>query len=80
MNVTTVLEGKIVLFIASAKMTEGEESISTPAFMGNSPTISHSFLALSTQLVSSPSRDLKHGISPNKFSSYCFSFDVNQDN
>ena len=72
MNVTTVLEGKIVLFIASAKMTEGEEGISTPAFMGNSPTISHSFLALSTQLVSSPSRDLKHGVSPNKFSSYCF--------
>ena len=57
MNVTTVLEGKIVLFIASAKILEREEIISPFSFYGQLPTISHTLLALSTQLASSPSRE-----------------------
>ena len=55
MNVTTVLEGKIVLFIALGKILEREGSILPSSFYG--PAISHTFLALSTQLVSSPSRE-----------------------
>ena len=34
MNVTTVLEEKIVLFIASAKILEQREASHHPAFMG----------------------------------------------
>ena len=37
MNVTTVLEGKIVLFIASAKIPDREGSISPSAFDGQLP-------------------------------------------
>ena len=55
MNVTTVLEEKIVLFIALGKILEREGSILPSSFYG--PAISHTFLALSTQLVSSPSRE-----------------------
>ena len=40
MNVTTVLEEKLVLFITSEKLV---------LFTGNCLTISHTFLALSTQ-------------------------------
>ena len=57
MNVATVLEGKIVLLIASAKTPKREGACHRSAFMANCPTISHTFLALSTQLVSSPSRE-----------------------
>ena len=53
MNVTTALEEKIVLFITSAKIPEREGASHHPAFMGNCPAISHTFLALSSQLVSS---------------------------
>ena len=56
MNVATVLEGKIVLLIGPAKIPECEGSVS-PAFMSNCPTISHTILALSTQWVSSSSRE-----------------------
>ena len=55
MNVTTALEGKIVLFTASAKTRSARGASHHPASMGNCPTISHTFLALSTQLVSSSS-------------------------
>ena len=59
MNVTAVIKGKIVLFIASAKIPgrSARGASHHPALMGNCPTISHTFLALSTQLVSSPSRE-----------------------
>ena len=57
MKVTTVLEGKVVLFIATAKIPEVRGATHHSAFMGNYPTISHTYLALSTQLVSSPSRE-----------------------
>ena len=57
MNVATVLEGKIVLLIASAKTPKREGACHRSAFMANCPTISHTFLALSTQLVSSPLRE-----------------------
>ena len=49
MKVTTVLEEQIVLFIASAKIPERRGTSHHPAFMGNCSTISHTFLALSTQ-------------------------------
>ena len=64
MNVATVLEEKIVLFIASAKIPEREGAHHHSAFMGNCPTISHTILALFTQWVSSPSRESKRGVSP----------------
>ena len=35
-----------------------------PVFMGNCPTIGHMFLALSTQWMSFPSRQWRHGVSP----------------
>ena len=57
MNVTTVLEGKIVLFIASIKIRSARGASHYPAFMGNCQTISHTFLGLSTQLVSSLLRE-----------------------
>ena len=57
MNVTTALEEKIILFITSAKIPEREGASHHPAFMGNCPAISHTFLALSTQWMSSPSRE-----------------------
>ena len=57
MKVTTVLEEQIVLFIASAKIPERRGTSHHPAFMGNCSTISHTFLALSKQWVSSPSRE-----------------------
>ena len=59
MNVATVIKGKIVLFIASAKIPgrSARGASHHPALMGNCPTISHTFLVLSTQLVSSPSRE-----------------------
>ena len=59
------MEEKVVLFIASAKIPVRERSISHLAFMGNCPSISHTFLALSTQWVSSPpSRKYRRGVSP----------------
>ena len=57
MNVTAVLEGKIFLFIALAKIRSTREASHHLAFMGNFPTISYTFLALSSQLVSSFSRE-----------------------
>ena len=57
MNVATVLEGKIVLFIGSAKIPEREGAYHHPPFMDNCPTISNTILALSAQWVSSPSRE-----------------------
>ena len=49
MNVATVLEGKIVLFIGSAKIPEREGAYHHPTFMGNCPAISNTILALSAQ-------------------------------
>ena len=37
MNIATVLEGKIVLFIGSAKIPEREESILLSSFYGQLP-------------------------------------------
>ena len=51
------LEEKIVLLIDSAKIAEREGPSHHPSFMGNCPAISHRLLALSTQWMSSPSRD-----------------------
>ena len=57
MNVTAVLEGKIFLFIAWAKIRSTREASHYPAFMGNFLAISHTFLALTSQLMSSFSRE-----------------------
>ena len=50
-----------------------------PAFMGNSPTISHTFLVLSTQWISSFQRKGGRGVSP-RFHLIAFVFGVNQKN
>ena len=42
---------------------EHREASHHPVFMGNRPTIIHTFLALSTQWMSSPSRKWGHGVS-----------------
>ena len=57
MNVTTALEKQMALFISSAKIREHEGTSHHLAFMGKLSTISHTFLALATQWVSSPSRE-----------------------
>ena len=57
MKVTTALEKQMALFISSAKIREHEGTSHHLAFMGKLSTISHTFLALSTQWVSSPSRE-----------------------
>ena len=46
--------GVMFLVIAFAKILEREESISPCSFYGNCPTVSHTFLVLSTQWMSSP--------------------------
>ena len=48
-----------------------------PTFIGNCPIISHSFLALSTQWMSSPSRKWGCGVSP-RFHLIVFVFGVNK--
>ena len=53
-----------VSYIAPAKILEREESISPFKFMGSCPTINHTFLALATQWMSSPSRKWELGVSP----------------
>ena len=77
MKVTTVLEEKIVLFIALAKILKRERASHHSAFMGSCPTVSYTILSLSAQWVSSPSREYKHGVS-RKFH-YCFVFGLNQE-
>ena len=66
MNVTTVLEEKIVLSNPSDKIPEHERRISRSSiYIGNCAIIGHRFLALSIQWTSSPpSRKWKRGVSP----------------
>ena len=45
-NVTTALEEKIVLFIASAKFPQCEGASHHPAFKGNCPSISQTLVSL----------------------------------
>ena len=52
---------------------------SHPAFVGNWQTIIHTFLALSTHGMSSPSRKLGRGVSP-RFNLSVFVCSVNEDN
>ena len=54
MNVTTVLEAKIVCLIFQLKTGSTIGASHHLAFMGNCPTISDTFLALPTQWESSP--------------------------
>ena len=64
MNVTTVLEEKIACLILQIKSRSARRASHHLAFMGNFPIISHTFLALSIQWISSPpSRKWKHGVS-----------------
>ena len=47
-----------------------------PAFVGNWPTVIHTFLALSTHWMSSPSRQWRRGVSP-RFYLVIFVYGVN---
>ena len=53
-SVGTLNSGRMVVHIDSAKLSQHEGASHHPAFMGNCPTISHTFLVLSTQWMSSP--------------------------
>ena len=53
-----------MMCIASAKLLEQEGASHHPVFLGNCPTIGHTFLALSTQWMSFPSRKWRRGVSP----------------
>ena len=65
MNVTTVLEEKWFCLIRQLKSWSLRGASHHLAFMGNCPTISHTFLALFTQWVSSPpSRKWRRGVCP----------------
>ena len=80
MNVTTVLEGKIVLFIASAKPPPQRERGNSPSsFYGKLPEyLSHVFSLI--YLVSELSiKGVKMWGQSKKFS-YCFVHGVNQEN
>ena len=79
MNVATVLEGKIVLFIGSAKILEREGSISSSSFYGKLPDYeSHDFSLIYPVDEFSFKRVKTWGQC--KISSYCFLFGVNQEN
>ena len=64
MNVKTAFEEKIFVFIASVKTLEHKGSNSPSRFYRQLPNMSHTFLALSTQWMSSPSRKWRRGVSP----------------
>ena len=51
-SVWALNSGRMVVHIDSTKMPEHEGASHHPAFMGNCPTISHTFLVLSTQWIS----------------------------
>ena len=78
MKVAAVLEGKIVLFIVSAKIRSARAASHHPAFMGNCPNISHVF-----SLIYPAGEFSFRGVKTwgqSKISSYCFVFVVNQEN
>ena len=79
MNVTAVLEAKIVLFIGSAKISEREGTISPSSFYAQLPDYwSHDF-----SLIYPVGEFSLKGINTwgqSKISSYCFVFGVNQEN
>ena len=65
MNVTTVLEEKMVLFNPSAKVLERERSISPSSFYGQLPDYqSHVFSLIYPVGKSLPSRKWRRGVSP----------------
>ena len=70
MNVATVLAGKIVLFIGSAKILEHEGSISPSSFYGQLPDFYGQLSSF---------KGVK-AWGQSKISSYCFVFGVNQEN
>ena len=77
MNVTSVLERKIVLFIASSKIPEPEGSISPSSFYGQLPDYQSHVLIYSVGEFSF--KEVKTW-GQSKISSYCFVFGVNQEN
>ena len=79
MNVTTVLEGKIVLFIASAKTPQRERGNSPSSFYGQLPEyLSHVFSLI--YLVGEFSINGVKMWGQSKILSYCFVHGVNQEN
>ena len=79
MNVTAVLEGKVVLFIASAKIRSARGGSHHPAFMYNCSTFSHTFFSLIYPVGKFSFKGVKTW-GQSKISSYCFVFVVNQEN
>ena len=79
MNIATVLEGQIVLFIGSVKIRECEGSTSPSSFYGQlSNSQSHDF-----SLIYPVGEFSFKGVKTwgqSKISSYCFVFGVNQEN
>ena len=53
-SVGTLNSGRMVVHIDSAKMPQHEGASHHPAFLGNCPTITHTFLVLSTPWMSFP--------------------------
>ena len=60
------------------KSQSAREASHNSTFMGSHPTISHTFLALATRWMSSPSRKGKHGVVP-RLHLIVFVFGVNQE-
>ena len=78
MNVTTVLEGNVVLFIASAKILEHEWSISPSCFYGQLPDYKSHDFSLIDPVGEFPFKGVKTW-GQSKVSSYSFVFGLNQD-
>ena len=79
MTVTTLLEEKIVCFIAFAKASECEGSISPSSFYGQLPDYQSHFFGLTYQVDEFSFKAVKTS-GQSKTSSYCFVFGVNQEN
>ena len=68
-----------VLAMLRLKLWSARRASYHPAFVGKWPTIIHTFLALSTNWMSSPSKKLGRGVSP-RFRLFVFVYGVNQEN
>ena len=84
MKVTTMLEGKIVLFIATAKIPEREGSYSPFRFYGQLSDYESHVFGLIHPVGEFSFKGVKmwgqSEISLSKISSYCFVFRANQEN
>ena len=79
MNVATILEEKIVLFIASAKIPRHEGSLSSFSFYGQLPDYQSHDISLIYPVGEFSFKRVKTW-DQSKISSYCFVFGMNQEN